>query len=208
MKEILTIGKICWEVREAIEGRSDIDLVVVDATATGHIVAQLGAPAAIRELVDVGPVRDADAVAQRDARGSRDHRGQRRHDARGDAGRGDDRARRTAARRDRRSRSERSSSTGCCPSCSPTPTKPTFEALREPDVRARLRSARRRRHHGRSSTRPASRCRSGAPGPCTSNACSTRSTFRCSTCRTSSCAPTACASRAWSPTRSAQELGL
>jgi anion-transporting ArsA/GET3 family ATPase len=57
VKEILTIGKICWEVRESIEGRSDIDLVVVDATATGHIVAQLGAPDAIRELVDVGPVR-------------------------------------------------------------------------------------------------------------------------------------------------------
>jgi anion-transporting ArsA/GET3 family ATPase len=57
VKEILTIGKICWEVREAIEGRSDIDLVVVDATATGHIAAQLGAPGAIRELVDVGPVR-------------------------------------------------------------------------------------------------------------------------------------------------------
>ena len=57
VKEILTIGKICWEVRESIEGRSDIDLVVVDATATGHIAAQLGAPGAIRELVDVGPVR-------------------------------------------------------------------------------------------------------------------------------------------------------
>jgi anion-transporting ArsA/GET3 family ATPase len=57
VKEILTIGKICWEVRESIEGRSDIDLVVVDATATGHIVAQLGAPNAIRDLVDVGPVR-------------------------------------------------------------------------------------------------------------------------------------------------------
>jgi anion-transporting ArsA/GET3 family ATPase len=57
VKEILTIGKICWEVRESIEGRSDIDLVVVDATATGHIIAQLGAPNAIRDLVDVGPVR-------------------------------------------------------------------------------------------------------------------------------------------------------
>jgi anion-transporting ArsA/GET3 family ATPase len=57
VKEILTIGKICWEVREAIEGRSDIDLVIVDAAATGHIVAQLGAADAIRELVDVGPVR-------------------------------------------------------------------------------------------------------------------------------------------------------
>jgi anion-transporting ArsA/GET3 family ATPase len=31
--------------------------VVVDAAATGHIVAQLGAADAIRELVDVGPLR-------------------------------------------------------------------------------------------------------------------------------------------------------
>jgi anion-transporting ArsA/GET3 family ATPase len=57
VKEILTIGKICWEVREAIAGRADFDLVVVDASASGHIVAQLGAPASIQELVDVGPVR-------------------------------------------------------------------------------------------------------------------------------------------------------
>jgi anion-transporting ArsA/GET3 family ATPase len=57
VKEILTIGKIAWEVREAIEGRADFDLVVVDAAATGHIVAQLGAADAIRELVDVGPLR-------------------------------------------------------------------------------------------------------------------------------------------------------
>src|SRR5262245_53765758 len=57
VKEILTIGKICWEVRESIEGRADFDMVVVDAAATGHIVAQLGAPEGIRDLVDVGPVR-------------------------------------------------------------------------------------------------------------------------------------------------------
>ncbi|MDQ1478519.1 MAG: hypothetical protein QOE62_3748, partial [Actinomycetota bacterium] len=57
VKEILTIGKIAWEVREAIEGRADFDLVVVDAAATGHIVAQLGAADSIRELVDVGPLR-------------------------------------------------------------------------------------------------------------------------------------------------------
>lgn len=58
VKEILTIGKIAWEVREAIEGRADHDMVVVDAAATGHIVAQLGAADAIRDLVDVGPVRN------------------------------------------------------------------------------------------------------------------------------------------------------
>jgi len=57
VKEILTIGKIAWEVREAIEGRADHDIVIVDAAATGHIVAQLGAADAIRELVDVGPLR-------------------------------------------------------------------------------------------------------------------------------------------------------
>lgn len=57
VKEVLTIGKVCWEVREAIEGRADWDLVVVDAAATGHVVSQLGAPDAIRDLVAVGPVR-------------------------------------------------------------------------------------------------------------------------------------------------------
>jgi len=57
VKEILTIGKICWEVQEAIDGLSQWDLVVVDAAATGHIVAQLGAPEAIDELVTVGPIK-------------------------------------------------------------------------------------------------------------------------------------------------------
>lgn len=57
VKEILTIGKICWEVRESLEGRAAWDLVVVDASATGHVVSQLGAPDAIRDVVAVGPVR-------------------------------------------------------------------------------------------------------------------------------------------------------
>jgi len=57
VKEILTVGKICWEVRESIEGRADWDIVIVDAAATGHVVAQLDSPRAIRELVQVGPVR-------------------------------------------------------------------------------------------------------------------------------------------------------
>jgi anion-transporting ArsA/GET3 family ATPase len=57
VKEVLTIGKVCWETREALEGRADWDLIVVDAAATGHVIAQLGAPDAIRELVAVGPVR-------------------------------------------------------------------------------------------------------------------------------------------------------
>lgn len=53
VKEILAIGKVCYEVREA-----HYDLVVVDAEASGHIVAQIDAPRAIRELVHVGMVRD------------------------------------------------------------------------------------------------------------------------------------------------------
>jgi anion-transporting ArsA/GET3 family ATPase len=57
VKEVLTVGKVCWEVRESIEGRADWDLVVVDAAATGHIIGQLDAPRAIQELVSVGTVR-------------------------------------------------------------------------------------------------------------------------------------------------------
>jgi anion-transporting ArsA/GET3 family ATPase len=53
VKEILTIGKFLWEVRE-----NRYDLVVVDSVATGHITGQLAAPQAIQELVHVGLVRD------------------------------------------------------------------------------------------------------------------------------------------------------
>jgi anion-transporting ArsA/GET3 family ATPase len=53
VKEILTIGKFLWEVRER-----HYDLVVVDSVASGHIVGQLAAPSAIQELVQVGLVRD------------------------------------------------------------------------------------------------------------------------------------------------------
>ncbi len=53
VKEILVVGKLCYEVRE-----DHYDLVVVDAPASGHIVAQLAAPAAIGDLVQVGKVRD------------------------------------------------------------------------------------------------------------------------------------------------------
>jgi anion-transporting ArsA/GET3 family ATPase len=53
VKEILAVGKLCHEVRE-----QHYDMVVVDAEATGHIVAQVGAPKVIRDLVKVGLVRD------------------------------------------------------------------------------------------------------------------------------------------------------
>jgi anion-transporting ArsA/GET3 family ATPase len=53
VREILTVGKFGWEVRE-----NHYDLVVVDAPASGHVVAQLQAPRAIQELVAVGLVRE------------------------------------------------------------------------------------------------------------------------------------------------------
>jgi anion-transporting ArsA/GET3 family ATPase len=52
VKEILTVGKLAYEVREG-----NYDLVVVDASATGHVVGQLASPVAMAELVRVGVVR-------------------------------------------------------------------------------------------------------------------------------------------------------
>ena len=65
VREILTVGKVGWEVRER-----HYDLVVVDAAATGHIVGQLTAPQAINDLVHVGQIREqtgwlADLLADR-----------------------------------------------------------------------------------------------------------------------------------------------
>ena len=52
VREILTVGKLAFEVRE-----NHFDLVVVDSPATGHVVGQLASPEAIREVVHVGVVR-------------------------------------------------------------------------------------------------------------------------------------------------------
>jgi anion-transporting ArsA/GET3 family ATPase len=53
VKEILTVGKLAYEVREG-----HYDLVVVDASASGHVIGQLASPDAIREVVRVGAVRN------------------------------------------------------------------------------------------------------------------------------------------------------
>jgi len=53
VKEILGVGKLCYEVRER-----HYDLIVVDAEASGHIISQIGAPKVIADLVQVGLVRD------------------------------------------------------------------------------------------------------------------------------------------------------
>ena len=52
VKEILTVGKLAWEVRE-----ENYDLVVVDASASGHVVGQLASPVALNDLIRVGMVR-------------------------------------------------------------------------------------------------------------------------------------------------------
>jgi anion-transporting ArsA/GET3 family ATPase len=52
VREMLTVGKLCWEVRE-----QHFDLVVVDASATGSIVGQLATPVALSELVRIGSVQ-------------------------------------------------------------------------------------------------------------------------------------------------------
>lgn len=53
VKEILGVGKLCYEARER-----NYDLIVVDAEASGHIVSQIAAPRVIADLVQVGLVRD------------------------------------------------------------------------------------------------------------------------------------------------------
>ncbi|MDA8311918.1 MAG: AAA family ATPase [Actinomycetota bacterium] len=52
VREILTVGKLTYEVR-----MRNYDLVVVDAAASGHIVSQLAAPQAINDLVKFGLIR-------------------------------------------------------------------------------------------------------------------------------------------------------
>jgi anion-transporting ArsA/GET3 family ATPase len=52
VREILTVGKLCYEVREG-----NYDLIVVDAPASGHVIGQLAAPQAINDLVKVGLIR-------------------------------------------------------------------------------------------------------------------------------------------------------
>jgi anion-transporting ArsA/GET3 family ATPase len=64
VKEVLTVGKFLWEeqrrdgARRGEPARPAWDIVIVDAAASGHVVAQLAAPQAIRELVKVGLVRE------------------------------------------------------------------------------------------------------------------------------------------------------
>ena len=53
VKEVLAVGKVCWEVKQ-----DNYDIVIVDAEATGHVVAQIASPRTINSLVPRGPLRD------------------------------------------------------------------------------------------------------------------------------------------------------
>jgi anion-transporting ArsA/GET3 family ATPase len=51
VREVLTIGKLCWEVK-----RDNYDLVIADAPASGHVVSQLDSAGSVGGLVDSGPL--------------------------------------------------------------------------------------------------------------------------------------------------------
>jgi len=52
VREIVSVGKLVWEVRER-----HYDLVVADAVSSGHVTGLLSAPQTINRLVQVGLVR-------------------------------------------------------------------------------------------------------------------------------------------------------
>ena len=53
VKEILAVGKLCYEARE-----HNYDMVIVDSEASGHFVAQVSAPDALATLVRIGIIAD------------------------------------------------------------------------------------------------------------------------------------------------------
>lgn len=53
VREILAVGKVCYEARSGGH-----DLVIVDAESSGHIASQLAAPRTIRALAQVGMLRE------------------------------------------------------------------------------------------------------------------------------------------------------
>ena len=130
VREILTVGKLCYEVRE-----NNYDLVVVDASATGHIVGQLAAPQAINDLVKVGLIRsqtdwmlDILSDPRRTGLVACDH-------PRGDAGGRDAGAGRPGWPPRPRCGSRPWSSTGCCPSCSPAARRRSSSSSAPPSWR-------------------------------------------------------------------------
>ena len=221
VKEILTVGKLCYEVRER-----NYDLIVVDASATGHVVGQLAAPQAINELVKVGRVRDQTRWMVDILGDPAHHRGGDRVVARGDAGHRDPRAGRAAARRDRRAPGRGGGQPGAARAVRPRRgggLRPPAPAHRGPGPdpgpgRRRLGHrhgrSRRARVGGRAARRrPAGRHAAAHPGrapdPAARRAGPPR--CRCSTCPTCSPGPTACGPpgrwpRPWPPSSTTEPM--
>ena len=127
IREILTVGKLCFEVREG-----HYDLVVVDAASTGNVVGQLAAPTGINELIRVGVVRSPDGLDTRDPRRSGPDRCRAGDDAGGDARDRSGRPCRPACRPRRPSISPAWWPTVSCPSCSAVPRNRSSTSLSWP----------------------------------------------------------------------------
>ena len=203
VKEILTVGKLCWEVRERPlrprRGRRRRP----PATSSG----QLAAPQSINELVQVGMVRNQTdwmldilndprqtgvviVSAPEEMPVNETHR----------AGR--------AARRPRpTSTSPRSSSTGCCPSCSAAARRRSSTRSREPArVEALVRAGRRRRRRRCSTAAELAVTPAPHPGRATSPACaSDLPAGPAAALRARTCSPGATASGP--PSQVAEHLG-
>ncbi|WP_298209726.1 ArsA family ATPase [Ferrimicrobium sp.] len=53
VREILVIGKLCYEVRQ-----NTYDLIVVDPPASGHVISQLGVAGDVGQLIQLGLVKN------------------------------------------------------------------------------------------------------------------------------------------------------
>lgn len=58
LSELVMLGKIWFHAQEQAHGRPRYDVIVVDAPATGHALALLGAPRAVQNTVPPGPMRE------------------------------------------------------------------------------------------------------------------------------------------------------
>ena len=204
VREILTVGKLCYEVRE-----QHYDLVVVDAPATGHVVGQLAAPQASTSWSRSGSSAPRPTGCSRSSPIPATTGAGHRHHARGDAGQRDDRARRAVARRPRRPR-RGDRQPGAARAVRPQRGGGLRRAVPTRAV-GRARAARRR-----ATPRPVldggppGRHPAPHPAPATSSVCGAGSTpsCPCCTCRSSSPGRTGCAPSARWRRRLGEELGL
>ncbi len=56
VKEILVVGKICFEFKQMLENKSEYDYIIVDSPSTGHILSLLDAPWSLQNFISTGLV--------------------------------------------------------------------------------------------------------------------------------------------------------